>query len=152
MNETKPAVFSFQDFQINKFSFNRHSRSQTEESTLSVDFNPEGIFYVNEAEFNIDLAFNAFYKGANGERYELVSVEMTAIFMFKERVDFDKIPTYFYRNSIAIIFPYLRAFISSLTIQANIPPLILPIMNLMDLEEVLRRNTKTVDTSQIEES
>lgn len=53
-------------------------------------------------------------------------------------------PSYFYRNSIAIVFPYIRAFISTVTLQANIPPIILPTMNLTSLEIPLKQNTTNV--------
>ncbi|MBK7039827.1 MAG: protein-export chaperone SecB [Bacteroidetes bacterium] len=52
-----------------------------------------------------------------------------------------EIPTFFYKNCIAIIFPYLRAFLSTLTLQANVKPLILPLMNLSGLEKPLIENT-----------
>ncbi|CAM4366664.1 hypothetical protein AQBE111736_13510 [Aquirufa beregesia] len=42
---------------------------------------------------------------------------------------------------MAILFPYLRAFISLVTLQINIPPLILPTLNLSSLEADLRKNT-----------
>ncbi len=41
--------------------------------------------------------------------------------------DFPKI------NAPAIAFPYLRAFISNLTLQAGVPPVILPSINFVEL-------------------
>lgn len=54
------------------------------------------------------------------------------------------IPDFFYANSIAIIFPYIRAFVSTLTLQANIPPIVLPTLNLSQLRTILRDNTQEV--------
>ena len=34
-----------------------------------------------------------------------------------------------HQNTVAILFPFLRAIVASLSTSANIPPLILPIMN-----------------------
>jgi preprotein translocase subunit SecB len=34
------------------------------------------------------------------------------------------------KNGVAILYPYLRAFVSTLTIQAGIPPIVLPTVNL----------------------
>lgn len=45
-------------------------------------------------------------------------------------------------NSVAILFPYLRAFISTITANANIPPYILPVMNIAAMF-----NQKTEDKS-----
>ncbi len=47
------------------------------------------------------------------------------------------------KNAIAILFPYLRAIISTITTSANIPPYTLPIMNINALfEEQEKRKTK----------
>ncbi|RZJ69804.1 MAG: hypothetical protein EOO49_16235 [Flavobacterium sp.] len=62
-------------------------------------------------------------------------------FSFEEIDTFEEIPTFFYRNAIAIIFPYVRAFVSSVTALANITPLILPTYNLGDLEAPLREKS-----------
>lgn len=39
------------------------------------------------------------------------------------------------QNSFAILFPFLRSVIASLTATANIPPIILPIINLSQTKE-----------------
>ena len=51
----------------------------------------------------------------------------------------------FYKNSLAIIFPYIRAFISTLTLQSNAGLIILPTLNLTHLEKPFRENTKEVE-------
>ncbi len=63
-------------------------------------------------------------------------------FQFAESLKLEDIPPYFYVNSIAIIFPYVRAFISTVTLQSNIPPIVLPTMNLTELAVPLKKNTK----------
>ncbi|WP_415711111.1 protein-export chaperone SecB, partial [Aquirufa beregesia] len=70
-----------------------------------------------------------------------IEIECNGIFGFKENTTFEQIPDFFYNNSMAILFPYLRAFISLVTLQINIPPLILPTLNLSSLEADLRKNT-----------
>ena len=52
-----------------------------------------------------------------------------------------EIPDFFYPNSLAIIFPYIRAFVSTLTLQANVRPIVLPTVNLMGLTDMLRKET-----------
>jgi len=56
----------------------------------------------------------------------------------------EDIPDFFYKNSIAILFPYLRAYLSLVTTQANVPGIILPTYNLSGLEEELRSNTTEI--------
>ena len=62
-------------------------------------------------------------------------------FDFENVNKIEDIPSFFYRNSIAILFPYVRAYISLVTNQANIPALVLPTMNLVSLEKPLKENT-----------
>lgn len=61
-------------------------------------------------------------KGDWGEKEEapFIKVHCSAVFNFGCSIKFEEIPSYFYANSIAIIFPYVRAFISTVTLQANI--------------------------------
>lgn len=41
----------------------------------------------------------------------IVRIVCTATFEFKEVLEIDAIPEYFYPNSLAIVFPYVRAFV-----------------------------------------
>ena len=57
----------------------------------------------------------------------------------------EEIPGFFYPNSLAIIFPYVRAFVSTITLQANVHPVMLPTLNLIGLTEELRSNTRNAE-------
>ncbi len=68
-------------------------------------------------------------------------IKCIAIFEFEDKINFEDIPSYFYINSIAILFPYVRAFVSTVTLQANIPPIVLPTMNISSLGKPLKEST-----------
>lgn len=68
-------------------------------------------------------------------------INCKGLFEFKNVETIEDIPDFFYKNSIAILFPYVRAYISLVTTQANVPGIILPTYNLSNLEEKLRNNT-----------
>lgn len=72
---------------------------------------------------------------------EVISVNCQAEFMFESARTLEDIPDYFYANSIAILFPYVRAFVSTVSLQANIPPIIIPTLNLSPLKDYLKANT-----------
>lgn len=55
------------------------------------------------------------------------------------------IPEYFYPNSLAIVFPYVRAFVSTITLQANVQPVVLPTINLMGITEELKEQTTVIE-------
>ena len=72
---------------------------------------------------------------------EVVNVRCVARYSFHDIHSLDEVPDYFYSNSIAILFPYVRAFVSTLTLQANVAPILLPTLNLSELQNVLKENT-----------
>lgn len=136
------ARFKFKDYKITEFGFNS-SNIIGDDIALKID--PEGVFNKSESLFSLTFKFYAFKKTDSPEK-KFVNCKMTASFQFSEDViDIEDIPTYFYANSIAIVFPYLRAFISSLTIQANLKPMILPTMNLTSLSSPLKENVTVIE-------
>ena len=93
--------------------------SPEDESNFSVQLS----FSVKSTEehpfpFNLDVAITGHYSmsGNNENNVELMQ-----------------------ENSVAILFPYLRTTISSITNLANVSPLILPTINIIEL---LKKNSK----------
>lgn len=129
------ATFYLDKYYFHKVNIDFNSRTS---SKLDILFDPSGVFYEDENKFEINLKFSAKSEDCD---MSFVEVECISIFKFNSKIELDNIPTYFYKNSIAIIFPYLRAFISTVTLQANIPALLLPTLNLSSLEEPLREKT-----------
>lgn len=136
------ASFKFENYKILQFSFNSNN-IRVDDIALKLD--PSGTFVRNGRKYILEIHFYAFGKD-NTIESNFVECKLSAEFNFSEHVnEIVDIPTYFYANSIAIVFPYLRAFISSLTIQANLKPLILPTMNLSSLSNPLKEHTITID-------
>ena len=110
----------------------------------------------NEAKLNIDITPSGVYEQANGlytlwfdvkvtcheTDREVLNVSCKAQFSFDKPMKLEEIPEFFYPNSLAILFPYVRAFVSTMTLQANVRPIILPTINLMNLTETLRHKTE----------
>ncbi|AVM58673.1 hypothetical protein C3V43_13680 [Bacteroides heparinolyticus] len=132
-------------FSLEKYIFNRVriDFDLNKLSELEIDFKPSGSFkQMNpNSVFDLKFIFSAKDKGASES---FVSVECHATFKFASNIQFNEIPSFFYANSIAIVFPYVRAFVSTITLQANVPPIVLPTMNLSSLEEPLKKHTKEV--------
>ena len=108
-------------------------------SQVKVNFEPSGEF--DSAESTYDLKFVFFAFSTDNEENPFVKIQCHGIFKFQNVTSIEEIPGYFYRNAIAILFPYVRAFISTVTLQANIQPLILPTYNLSELEHPLKKST-----------
>ena len=107
-----------------------------------IDFKPSGKF--KEEEGTYALSFDTI---VNCKETDTIIVEVSCIaqFSFNDKIKFEEIPDFFYPNSLAILFPYIRAFVSTLSLQANSSPIILPTVNLMGLTEELRDNTSVVE-------
>jgi preprotein translocase subunit SecB len=139
MNEAKKANFSFEKFQIINFTFNE-PKSQGE--VLNIRFHPSGKYSQKEGKMDIYLDFEA--RDNNEGETPVITATMKAVFKFQSSLLYEEIPIFFFKNAIAIAFPYLRSFISTLSLQANIKPIVLPLMNLSELEKPLKENMELV--------
>lgn len=136
------AVFSLKDYRFDKVTLD-FSEIVSQKIRLSID--PIGVFDTTNKTFTLTFIFNAFAKADEtndlAPEKNLVNIRCVADFEFQNINGIDDIPPYFYSNSIAILFPYVRAFVSTVTLQANISPMMLPTMNLSSLQEELKKNT-----------
>lgn len=136
MNEPSKAAFSFENFKIVSFSLSEPTENH---ESISITINPTGKYYTGNGVFEQTIDFVSFEEG--DFKKIIAEAKIIAVFTFENPISFSEIPNFFYLNSIAIVFPYIRAFISSLTLQANIKPLILPVLNLTGLDKPLKENT-----------
>lgn len=132
------AKFSFKAFRI--IDAELHFASVTD--NLNLQFYPEGLFDAENHQYHLHLSFRAI--NDDSEEEVVVQLESVSLFQMEDNVkNVEDIPNYFFVNSIAIVYPYLRAFVSTLTLQSNAKPMVLPTMNLSSLEGDLRKNTRT---------
>lgn len=134
----EPARFSFK-----RYSFTEAHLSLTDipnECGISLNFHPTGVFHCNTGIFSLTLDFTASYEKEQ-ENVNFAKIVLNADFEFKDITSLGEVPDYFYPNSLAIVFPYIRAFISTLTLQANVRPIVLPTMNLSSLKLEFRNNS-----------
>lgn len=134
----KEAIFS-----LNKYNFPivklDLSNIQSGNNNFKLNIEPNGIFSKKQRSFLLKFNFTAYCE----ENIEHPCVEILCVgeFTFKEVNSIEEIPLYFYANSIAILFPYVRAFVSTVTLQANYQPIVLPTMNLSTLSNILKERT-----------
>lgn len=140
MIHVQQAAFSFETFTVPKLSYNAENSDGNE---FSIGFDPSGLYSLATGEFRLQLNIAIRDKA---EASKLVfDLTAFAYFKFEPIVPIQELPAYFFKNAIAIMFPYVRAFISTITLQANIKHLNLHLMNLSELEEPLRMNTHVVE-------
>lgn len=134
----KKAAFSISNYLFDKIQIDLSNQKSNE---LSLSFDTEGIFHNDNLNYELIFLVSVFEKG-NKEPF--ISIRCRGLFEFEDVSNLKEIPDFFYRNSIAILFPYVRSYVSIVTTQANIPGIILPTLNLSSLEEELKKNTSEV--------
>ncbi len=134
------ATFSLENFIFSKVELNFPSDLTDE---LNLKFTPIGEYNEAEGQFSLTFIFEASFKSETAMD-PIVTVQCDSTFIFVDKPIFEELPPYFYRNSIAILFPYVRAFVTTVTTQANIRPIILPTMNLSSLEVPLKQATTVI--------
>lgn len=128
------AAFSLESYRFEKVSLDF---TVTESNELTLDFDPKGMYSQSSGSFELIFIFTAIDETG----HKIVEVKCVSIFNFEDKITFEEIPEYFYSNSIAILFPYVRAFVSTVTLQANVSPIVLPTMNLTSLQGKLKDHT-----------
>jgi len=110
---------------------------------INIGFEVSGKFLNKTEEENSKFEL-IFSTSANCKDIEapFVNVICKGEFIFDGVSSITDIPDFFYQNSIAILFPYVRAYISLITTQANVDPIILPTLNLSSLSSLLKNNSK----------
>lgn len=136
MLEVQKAPFSFDSFKVPKFSYNEGNRENTE---VKIGFLPSGTYNPLSGDFTLTLQFISHEIG--DESKTIFDLTAIATFKFSDKPSMENIPSFFYKNAIAIMFPYVRSFVSTLTLQANTKLLKLGLMNLSNLEKPLIENT-----------
>ena len=136
--EGQPASFSFSQYSFDNIRFSVDSIIPGK--PFKVGFNPSCVFSKAKSSANLELEVAISSEGA---KLPFCEVSCKASFIFNEVYSIDEIPQYFYANSLAIIYPYIRAMISLISVQANIGvPIVLPVLNLSSLSDKLKQETR----------
>jgi preprotein translocase subunit SecB len=136
------ASFSILNYFFDKVRIDYNSNGNNSRD-LKIDFNPSGLFNSVDNKFTLTFDVRVYEDVGNNtvENKPFIEIRCNSVFKFEDLNSFDEIPDFFYKNSIAIMFPFIRAYISLITNQANIPGVLLPIMNLTELYSQLKERT-----------
>ena len=124
----KRGVITFLDYKVNRIEFVNNSEYNGEE--VDIDFDVSSQFQVSEdgQEMVVVLKTDIFAPKEEKVYPFKMSVEVEGYFGSNFEQQDDKIRQYG-KNAVAILFPYVRALVSSFTSNANVTPLILPTVN-----------------------
>jgi preprotein translocase subunit SecB len=134
----KSTPFSFDYFLIQKSHIERLQLEETGQMNIDIDIH--GSVYIKNKTYQLDMITKVW------DEKEVFKSEVHGVGFFKfEDIKDKNIDSYFYLNAPAILFPYIRAYISSLTALSGFNPITLPTLNLESLKEKLKENTEYID-------
>jgi len=128
--------FRFDGHKIVKSFFEMKDGQEGKE--LSIRFMPKGLIYKENSTFELELSIKV------EDENNIFLAEITSIGMFSfnsKEISPETLDKMFYINAPAILFPYIRAYLSTLTTLSGLKPVILPSMNLSNLASDLQANT-----------
>ncbi len=139
MEETKKADFQFKGFVIKKSLIELND--SREKRKLDIKIHPSGLINKTENTYELTLRLEVNEKGANAH----IDVEAIGKYTFVNNLGDNMLNGFFFLNAPAILFPYLRSYISTLTTLSGTAPINLPTLNLTGLRGQLKQNTKTIE-------
>ena len=134
----KKAKFQFNGYRIEKSFIELKENNPND--TFSIKFDPQGVIYQSESRFQLTLNINI----ENENKTAIIEVSAVADFIY-ENIEPDKFDAYLFLNGPALLFPYIRAYISTLTTLSGIKSVTLPTLNLVSLRKQLKDNTKKAE-------
>lgn len=135
MENTPVSAFKFTNFFIEESCF---KQKPGEKGEFKVNLTPRGILYKAEKVFQLDLIVEINEPNENFN----ARIHAVGIFSFKDVVQQEDLGNYFYVNAPAIIFPYVRAHVATLSALSGSGELInLPPLNVASLRNDLENNT-----------
>ena len=147
MEKVPQAKFAFERYFIRESKISRSVSDISDKSAntklgkFGLDVSAFGIISESQRKFQLDL--NVIIK-ENKNRF-VAEVKARGLYKFDENQTKDTLRNYFYINAPAILFPYLRAYIATLTSLSGMEPIHIPTLNLTSLGEELKKNTKTIE-------
>lgn len=138
-SNTRQAAIQFQHFIVKEshIVFNEPG-----DYRIKIKFKPQGAILPSFNHYQLQLEVIV----EDEEDKFRISLQTMSVFSYNPEIDMEELrSSYFIHNAPAIIFPYLRAYISALTALSGMPTLTLPTMNLSSLGEELKKNTSVVE-------
>jgi len=132
------SIFQFKGFIVRRSLINLNEGETPQQFTIN--FFPVGIIEENNSVFKLKLGV----KIEDKKKVLQIEVDAEADYFFDKEISKKQLDNFFYVNAPALLFPYIRAYISTLTNLSGIKPITLPTLNLTELGVDLKENTSVV--------
>jgi len=137
--KTPVSSFRLDEFLIQRSFIER--KPFEKQSEFKIEIEPSGIIYTNTKLFQLELKVRVWEEN---KRFN-ASISAIGIFSFDQVHNKENLPNYFYINAPAIIFPYIRSYISALTALSGMEAINLPPLVLSGLKDELITNTQELE-------
>ncbi len=134
----KDSKFQFKGFSIVRSLIERKNNKPSKK--ISLGFNPKGFINKENATFQLHLGIKIEDEGKSFN----IEIEVVVNYTFEDKTERDNLNKFFYVNAPALLFPYIRAYISTLTNLSGFEPINLPTLNMARLGDDLKANTSEV--------
>lgn len=132
MDKATKASFRFSKYIIKRanlyFSGNKVSKN------IELGFSPKGVVLSDKKIFILSLETSI-----NDKDIFKVDLEAEAQFEYDDAFG-ESLEKFLTTNAPALLFPYIRAYISNITALSGIPPVVLPTINMAGLSDTLKNN------------
>lgn len=139
MSKIKKASFSFVNFIVRESHIVLNEQG---EFNIDIDIKPKGYILKSLNQFHLELDVEI------KEEHNRFNIKLVTIstFNFDPDANLEEYKsTLFVENAPAIVFPYIRAYISNLTVQSGLFTITLPTLNLSGLAKDLKGNIKEME-------
>ena len=138
--ENIKSTLRFIDYYVNKVEF--YNNEHFEDAPVEIDFKiSRDIEYMDDEDNTFLVTLNSkIFENPEDNNYPFnMDISLTGLFQL-DRSDAEDREKFAEINAIAILFPYLRSIVSTYTANANVSPLILPPINVVNM---IRENEVT---------
>lgn len=123
------SVLSFNGYAVNKLYFEKNNSFDGDKNNVTLSPRlTRKIKAIGENQYIVGLEMSLLNETGKESLPFFIEVELAG--KFEVQPNYADSEVLINQNAVAILFPYLRALVSNLTVNANISPLILPIVNI----------------------
>lgn len=130
----KKSSFQFNGFTVSKSLIEIKDSSADD---LNLNFKSSGLLNSTTNTFQLFLKVFVFDENKNIN----IEVDMNGVFIYQPD---EHLENYMLQNAPALLFPYVRSYVTALTALSGISPITLPTMNLTGLFDDLKENIERI--------
>ena len=134
------STLKFKNYLVEKIDFDVNYNYSGKDDGIVFDLDSD--YFVENNNFILNLEAIIFPDAKKNDYPFSMKVKIAGIFEVDMECDIKTKSDFIEKNSIAILFPYLRSIITTVSSNANIPALILPPINVVSYLEEKRKVTK----------